>query len=182
MKKLYTLALAALFSLGLSVAPAMAQDAKPLNVAVVDIQALLKDSNGAKSIESQLETIRKNFQSEVEKEEKKLRETEKSILDQKDKLSQEDFKAKATDFQKQVADSQKKVQERKGKLDKALASAVGKLRTEIVKIVAEIGDAKKLDLVLARTDVVIVSKDMDITAQVMEKLNASLPSVQVTVE
>jgi Skp family chaperone for outer membrane proteins len=183
MTKLTKILFVALFVLGLAVSPVRAEDAKkPISIAVVDIQALLKDSKGAQSVESQLATIRKDFQGEVDTTEKTLRDAEKAILDQKGKIAEDEFNKKAADFQKQVAESQKKIQDRKGKLDKALATAVGKLRTEIVKIVAEIGEKNNLDLVVARTDVVIVSKDLDITQQVLERLDADLPSVKVTVE
>lgn len=163
--------------------PARAADEhKNLAIAVVDIQALLRDSKAAQSIESQLATIRKNFQTEVETEEKKLRDQEKAIMDQKASLKEEELKTKVQAFQKEVQASQKKVQDKKAKLDKALATAIGKLRTAIVKDVAEIGEKNNLDMVLARTDVVIVSKDLDITAQVLERINKDLPSVSVVVE
>lgn len=205
-----TMTMAAFVAAFMMAAPAFAEDAKPavapaaapaatpaapaaaaaatqatpgnLKIAVVDIQALLKDSKAAQDIETQLTTIRKNFQAEVEKEEKTLRDSEKKIMDQRGKISEDELKTKAAEFQKQVAASQKKVQDRKNKLDKALATAIGKLRSQIVKIVAEIGDKSGLDLVLARTDVVIVAKSLDVTAQVLERINAELPTVKVVIE
>jgi Skp family chaperone for outer membrane proteins len=180
-----TLALAAFAALAF-IGPVRAEEAAPaktaINIAVVDIQALLKDSKAAKSIEGQLATIRKNFQAEVDTEEKSLRAKEKAIMDQKASLKEEEFKAKASDFQKDVATSQKKIQDKKAKLDKAVATAIGTLRSEIVKDVAEIGNKQNLDMVLARTDVVIVSKNLDITQQVLTRLDADLPSVNVKVE
>lgn len=167
---------------------AAAATANPnLALAVVDIQQLLRDSKAAQGIESQLTTIRKNFQTEVETDEKALRAKEKEVKDllaaaQKDKTKEEEAKAKVAEFQKQVTDAQKKIQEKKNKLDKAVATAIGKLRAQIVKVVAEIADKKGLDLVLARTDVVIVSKTLDITAEVLERINKDLPSVTVVVE
>lgn len=179
---LKTIMLAAV-ALTLAVAPASAQDAKaPLAIAVVDIQQLLKDSKAAQGIETQLATIRKNFQTEVEAEEKALRAAEKKIMDERASLSEEQLKTKAQDFQKQVQEGQKKIQAKKAKLDKAVATAIGKLRTEIVRVVADVGEKKNLDLVLARTDVVIVSKTLDITTEVLERINKDLPSVKVSVE
>lgn len=172
----------AFFLLAFSILPAQAQEKAEVSLAVVDIQALLKDSKAAQSIESQLGSIRKNFQAEVEKEEKALRAREKEIVEKKDSLKEEELKAEVQEFQKEVSASQKKVQDRKAKLDKALANAIGKLRAEIIKVVAEIGDKENLDLVLARTDVVIVSKNLDITGQVLERINRDLPSVNVVIE
>ena len=168
-------------------APAATVANSSIKLAVVDIQQLLRGSKAAQGIETQLGTIRKDFQAEVEGDEKSLRAKEKEVKDliaeaQKDKSKEGDVKVKVADFQKQVADAQKKIQEKKNKLDKAVATAIGKLRAQIVKVVAEIADKKSLDLVLARTDVVIVSKTLDITAEVLERINKDLPSVTVVVE
>lgn len=156
-----------------------AEEAKTLRIAVVDIQALLKDAKAAKSIEKQISTMRQSFQKEVEGAEKTLRDKEKSILDKKDSFSDEDLKLQVEGFQKDVVSSQQKVQERKAALDKSVADALNRLRGEIVKVVAEIGEKQNLDLVLARTDVVIVDKSLDITQEVLKRIDASLPDVKV---
>ncbi len=175
-----TLAIAA-FAVMAFAAPIKAADAPSTNlrIAVVDIQQLLKESKAAKGIETQLATIRKNFQAEVEAEEKSLQAKEKAITEQKSKLKEDELKAKISAFQKDVAASQKKIQDKKAALDKSVATAVGTLRNQIVKDVADIGTKQNLDMVLARTDVVIVSKNLDITQQVLERLDAELPSVTV---
>jgi len=151
-------------------------------MAVVDIQQLLRESKAAQNIETQLTKIRKDFQAEVEAKEKELKAAEKKLIDEKGTMKEEDLKAKVAEFQKNVAESQKEIQTKKNKLDKAVATAIGKLRAQIVKVVAEIADKKSLDLVLARTDVVIVSKTLDVTSEVLERINKDLPSVAVTVE
>jgi len=181
MKAFKSLMTAALVALMLVAAPVASQaaDGKPLNIAVVDIQSLLKNSKAAQSIETQISAMRKTFQGEVDAEEKTLREKEKSILAEKSKLKEDELKAKAEDFQKQVAAGQKKVQDRKAALDKSIQTALGTLRAQIVKIVADIGSKQNLDLVLARTDVVIVDKGLDITDQVLKTLDEQLPNVKV---
>lgn len=176
MKAFTHVLMAAFVALMMVSAPAKAAD---LNIAVVDIQALLKNSKAAQGIETQVATMRKSFQAEVEKEEKSLRDKEKAIIAEKDKLKEDELKAKAEGFQKEVAAGQKKVQDRKAALDKSINEALGKLRAEIVKIVAKIGEEKDLDLVLARTDVVIVNKDMDITDAVLKALDAQMPTIKV---
>lgn len=187
MRKFTKFVVIAAFAVMAIVQPVRAADPAPapttsLRIAVVDIQALLKDSKAAKSIETQLATIRKNFQAEVDAEEKSLQTKERAIADQKSSLKEDELKAKITAFQKDVAASQKKIQEKKAKLDKGVGEAIGQLRNEIVKDVADIGTKQNLDLVLARTDVVIVSKNLDITQQVLQRLDAELPSVTVKVQ
>lgn len=185
--KLKTLMLAFAAVLALS-APAMAEETRApaantnIAMAVVDIQQLLRESKAAQGIETQLTGIRKKFQADVEAKEKELRAAEKKLMEEKGNLKEEELKAKVQEFQKKVTDTQKSIQTEKNKLDKAVAAAIGKLRAQIVKVVAEIADKKNLDLVLARTDVVIVSKTLDITSEVLERINKDLPSVTVVVE
>lgn len=156
-----------------------ADEAKVLRIAVVDIQALLKESKAATSIEKQISKMRTSFQAEVEKAEKDLRTKEQAILAERDKLTEDQLKTKVEAFQKDVGDSQKKVQDRKAALDKSVSEALNKIRGEIVKVVADIGEKQNLDLVLARTDVVIVDKSLDITAEVLKRIDATLPDVKV---
>ena len=65
------------------------------------------------------------------------------------------------------------------KLDTAIGDALNKLRDEIVEIVGDMATKNKYDLVISRADVVIVAKHIDITAEVMGKLNKELSSVKV---
>lgn len=152
---------------------------KNLSIAVVDVQSLLRDSKAAKDIETQATSIRKNFQAEIAKEQAALRESEKAVLAERGKLKEEEFRKKAENFQKSVNDTEKRVSERRAKLDKALAEALNKLRGKIVEVTATVGEANDIDLVVSRAEVVIVNKGLDITPQVMEKLNEALPSVKV---
>jgi len=170
-------------------APAMAEDAAPaaaagdphknVSIAVVDVASLLRDSKAANSIEEQLKSLRKNFQSEVKADEESLRKSEKELIEQSKTLSKEDFAKKRAEFEKKLIDKQKNIQEKRAKLDKALAEALNALRNEIVKLVAKEGEKNGYDLVVSRNDIVIVSKDIDITSTILKQLNDEMPSVKV---
>ncbi len=175
--------------------PAIAADEKPaaaaaapaasagvhqnLSIAVVDVGALMRDSKAANDIENQLKTMRKNFQEEVKKDEESLRAAEKKLAEEAKGLSKEDLLKKRQDFEKKVIDAQKKIQTRRLALDKSLADAINTLRTKVLNIVAREGEKNKYDLVISRTDVVIVAKEIDITGVIMKQLNEELPSVKV---
>ncbi|HEY8964296.1 MAG TPA: OmpH family outer membrane protein [Alphaproteobacteria bacterium] len=150
-----------------------------LNIAVIDIQTLQKQSKAAQSLDGQIASMRKSFQSEVDGEEKKLRDKEKAILAERPKLKEDELKAKADGFQKEVTASQKKLQDRKTSMEKSIADAVAKLRNEIVKITSAIGKDKGLDLVLMRSSTVIVNEKLDITADVLKALDEQMPDVKI---
>lgn len=186
--------LAVIAALTVMAAPAFAQDEKPaaaaaapasaavhqnLSIAVVDVATLMRDSKAANDIEKQLQTMRKNFQEEVKKDEETLRASEKELAAQSKTLSKEDFLKKRQEFEKKLIDAQKKIQTKRLALDKSIGEAVNTLRTKVLNLVAKEGEKNKYDLVISRTDVVIVAKEIDITAVIMKQLNDELPSVKV---
>lgn len=151
-------------------------------VGVVDVVALMRDSKAANSIEEQLAAKRKAFQDDLAKQEKKLRSMEEGLIKEREKKDQEAFNKKRKEFETAVRELQKNAQQKRMTLDKAAANAVARLQEEITKITAEEANAKNLQLVLTREQVVVVSKPLDLTAEIMTKLNSSLARVDVKVE
>lgn len=153
-----------------------ANDGK-LSVAVVDVQQLLKDSDAAKSLEGEVKKLRESFGAELQAEEKRLREGEKKLIEARKTLKEEEFKPKRVAFEKDVRDSQQKMRDKREQLEKQIAQSVNTLREQILKIVADMSTSNQYDLVLSRADIVLVSKQIDVTAKVMEKLNDALPKL-----
>ena len=150
-----------------------------LKIAVVDIQQLMGASKAAKSIQKQGKDLRNKYQKKIVKIEQELKELEAKLVAMPKDTSKEDFLEQREKFQKRLVNGQKEVVELNQKLDKAIGTALNKLRDEIVEIVSDMATDKKYDLVISRADVVIVSKSIDITSDVMTKLNKSLKSVKV---
>lgn len=147
------------------------------NIAVVDVQMILTDSKAAKNIQSQLKAKRDALQAEFIKLEEKLRSDEKALTEQKAKGDEAAFKAKREAFEKKLLETQTSVQKKKTELERAVVDSTEVLRDALLKVVAEISEAKKFDVVLTRQHVVIADKSLDITDQVLAKLNATLTEV-----
>jgi outer membrane protein len=163
--------------------PSMAADdtnaGTTIKIAVVDIQQLMGASKAAKSIQSQGKDLRNSYQKKISKIEKDLKELEEKLVSLPKDTSKEDFLKQREKFQKRLVEGQKEVVELNQKLDKAIGSALNKLRDEIVEIVSDMATDQKYDLIISRADVVIVSKSIDITGDVMSKLNKSVSSIKV---
>lgn len=157
--------------------PAMAQET--LNIAVVDVQQLMNASDAARSIQSQGRDLMKKYQAEMKKMSESLKDSEEKVKKAQQGDSKEKFDAQLKAFREELQESQSKAQEYKQKTDEAVADALNVLREEIVKIVNGMTVENGYDLVLTRMDVITVSKDIDITADVMEQLNDRLSTVKV---
>lgn len=162
-----------------STAAAYAQQGQ---IVVVDVQSLLKDSIAAKSIRNQVEIERTALEKEFSEIENKLRAQEKQLIADKPNMEPQAFNERRESFQKELLTAGRLVQQKKRGLEVAVAKATSQLRGEILKIVADLAEDRNYGLVLTRQNIVIVVKEIDITQDVMERLNANVKTVVLDVQ
>ncbi len=148
-----------------------------VSIAVVDVQNLMTESVAAKSIQKKVQARREALQGEFSGYEKTLRDNEKQLVDKRAEMSPEEFNKKREEFQRKLQETGGVVQKKRVALEKSVAKATHELREKILKIVAEISEAKKYNMVLSRQNIVIVEKSMDITQEVMTKLNETVKDI-----
>ena len=164
--------------------PALAQaqggeQLPPAVAAVIDYQRVLREAKAAKSIRDQLDTKRKLYQDQIAKEEQKLNDADKELAKQRAVLSAEAFKGKREDFQKKVASVQRMVQERRRSLDQVSAAAYNQVRNAIIEIVSDLSAERGFNLVLPSSTVLLFSPKVDLTEDVLKRLDGKLPNVKV---
>lgn len=173
MKKLF---LAALAVFSLAVQPAAAAEA---NVGIVNVAKIMQDSKAATSVRSQLQTKQKEFQTEMDAKEKELLAEDQSLAKQKDKMDKDAFEKKVKAFREKAAKAQRDVQEKKASLDKAFTAALEDIQKNLIDITKQVASEKKLNLVVSSAQVLYGDSSMDVTDEVLKRLDAKLPSVSV---
>jgi Skp family chaperone for outer membrane proteins len=176
-----TAGLALIAMLAIGMAPALAQKATPATAALVDSQKIFRSALAFKNAREQLDKVRAGYQTEVAKEEEKLRAEEQELTRQRAVLAPEAFDAKQREFQRRVAEVQRQVQERSRALEQSFNNARSEVGKVLVAIVTEMANERKLDLVLDRGQVVYGGDKLDITDEVLKRLDQRLPNVKVTV-
>ncbi len=146
---------------------------------VVDMNKVMQVTDAAKDVFSQLENKRKEYQTQISKEEDALRSAEQEIVKQKDGLSKDAFEAKRKQFEEKVLQGQKLVQDRKRILDQAFNSSMSDLRKEAAKIVAEAAQEKHYSAVFTQDAVMISTPDLDMTETVIERMNKNVKKIAV---
>lgn len=184
MKKFILAGFLAVFAL---TGTAMAADAaitadKPLKIAVIDLQAVMRDSKAGKSIQDQLEKVRKNFQDDLQRKEEKLRAEDQELTKERAKLSAEEFTKKRRDFEGRVATLQRDAQEKRRQLEQAVGRATNELQGKVFQIVGKIAEDKSISLVLSRTQVFLAQKNFDITPETIKSLDNQLSTIQVSLK
>lgn len=167
--------------LALMLCAGFAHAAEPQRIGVIDIEALIAESEAGKSMQAQLAKKREEFQKEFAKRETELGEKEKSLVAKKGEMTPEQLAKERQAFEADLLETRKLFQKRRTALDKGLAAAMQELRKQIVSATAEVAEEKEYQAVLLRESVVIVEKDLDITKDVLVKLNAKIKTIPVTV-
>lgn len=160
-------------------AAAAAEQFPPAVGAVIDYQRVLREAKAAKSIREQIETRRKLYQDQIAKEEQKLNDADKELAKQRAVLSAEAFNGKRQEFQKKVGTVQRMVQERRRTLDQVSSSALNQVRNAMIQIVSDLSEERGFNLVLPSSAVLLFSPQIDLTEEVIKRLDGKLPSVKV---
>lgn len=148
--------------------------------AVIDYQRILRDAAAARSIRAQIESRRHAYQEEISKEERRLHEADKAFAKQRSVLTPEAFAEKRRAFEEDVAAVQRMVQERRRALDRVAAAALNKVETALIEIVTGIAEERGFNLVLPSSQVLFFARKIDLTEEVLAKLDARLPKVVVS--
>lgn len=169
------LTLTAAFILSLSATGALAET----KLAVVNIQQIMRESKAAESVREQMKAKQKNFQTELDKLEKELQTEDQELAKQRSVLSQEAFEKKYQDFRQKAADGQKEVRTKRAALDKGFTQALSDIQKKVLDIVDTISKDKGYNAVISTSQMLYADPELDITQEVLSKLNSELPSLTV---
>ena len=155
------------------------QPLPPVVAAIIDYNKVMRESKAAKGIRDQIEARRKSYQDQIAKEEQKLDGVQKELAKQRGVLSTEAFGKKRDDFQKQVLGVQRMVQERRRQLDQVSAVAYNQVKNAMVQIATDLSTIRGFIVVLPSSTVLLYSPQIDLTDEVIRRVDAKLPSVKV---
>lgn len=151
----------------------------PLKIAVIDLDIIRRDAAVVRDIRQQLGRYRARFQADIQKEEEEVRNADQELARQRAILAPETFAEARRKFKQRLAEAQRMVQQRKQALDKSRSEAMGEVNRNLNQVVADIARENSLTFILRRGQTVLWPKSLDITAKVLEQLNAKLPLLNV---
>ncbi|WP_043744433.1 OmpH family outer membrane protein [Paramagnetospirillum magneticum] len=171
-----SLALVVLLSFS-GAAVAQRASSAPMSLIIVDIQQAQRDSLPGRALAAQRDKYQQNFQSEFNAARQALQRSDQDLAKQKGTMPQEAYDQKVKALELQVVAFQNKTQMAVRALEKSTDSAMAELMNAILTITGEIAAEMGANLVLPKQQVVLHEPRMDVTAQVIERLNKKLPTV-----
>lgn len=163
-------------------APA-AQAAKPMmiKVAILNVEEILRKASVAKSIREQIKKQSTEFQAHIQKEEEQLRAADQELTRKRSVLSQEAFNEERKKFQEKLADVQRRLQDRRRDYEKADAEAMKKVQDVLNDIVKDLAKEENITLTMRSEALIFWAKPLDMTEEVLKRLDAKMPSITVVV-
>jgi outer membrane protein len=183
--KLRRSTLAAMLAAGAAIAGAPAHGAdqptvQPVVVLVVDMQRVLQESKAGKMIQSQMQQQVSSYQKSLAKQDQDLAATQQDLQRQQSILAQDAFALKVKEFEQRVADASKRAQEAQQNLSESRNEAVGKVDAAMLQVIDGLAKERGANLILNRNAVVMFDGRMDVSDEIIKRLDEKLPAVTVS--
>jgi outer membrane protein len=165
---------------GLWATPVPAQTPPPPTVIVIaDINQILHEAKSAKDVQAQLDKTMTAFSKDVSQQENQLQKMRDDLENQRRDLAPDAFSAKTRDYQQRFDALDRTVQGKRQALQQSYNDAMTKIENVALQIVAQVASERKANLVLTRAAVLFADNGLDITAEVLKRLDAKLPAMAV---
>ena len=160
----------------------ISSELEPVSLAVVDFRGVLSKSEAARNIRSVVDEKRQELRKYFLEVENSLRDEQKDLSKKRSIVTAEAFEKRARKLKEKAQSAQKLAQTSNQKLKKSFDQAMDKVQKELLRIVAEVAEESGVGVVLFRSAIVIAVKKLDISKEVLQRLNKKLPDVKVHFE
>ena len=177
MKKYFVIVLMAILLTGYYEKVEAAED-----ILFINLQYIVGQSKAGSSLREQSEELNSeiiNLRDEITK---SLQEKGKKLEDERTLLSPEVFQERADELRKEAEEKQNELNVRLQKIQQAIQRASNSIDSVISPILTEIVNEKGAKMLLERQTLLFADPKLDVSAEVIKKLNRRLPKIDVTVD
>jgi len=148
-------------------------------IITVDVQQILRDSLVAKDVQAQMDQRTDRYTEEVSSQENDLQKTQDELEQERTKLAPDAFNARMREFQQRYDTLDSRVQATRQTLQQSYNDAMTKVENTALQIIADIAAERKANLVVAKAAVLFEAQELDITQEVIKRLDEKLPKVDL---
>ena len=153
------------------------------DIAIINLDEIIKNSTAMANVNKTLENEKADIEKKLKIEEQKLTDEKNSLELTIKTLSQDVAQKKAMEFQQKVLAFQQEVRENETNLQKKYIDSVAEITNTIKEIVSDIRTEKNskydFDVVLPASMTIYNNSELDISSEVLSRLNKKLKNVKV---
>lgn len=143
---------------------------------LISVPDVMRQSFAAQQVEKVLGARRDKLNQDAQKEQASWRDTQQQIQNAKG-LSNEQLQARVHALQARVQTAQKDFRNRNRIIQDAAQVAIGQIERELVQVIKQVAASHGMNFVLHREQVALNMPEFDVTPQVVDQLNTTLPAV-----
>ena len=151
-------------------------------IGVLDVDKIIQESSAVVDIQKKVDAKKIAYENEINKKQSQLESEQKKLEDKKITLSKEAFEKEVKGFEAKVDDLKTYIDRKQNSLKKASIDAMSKVNDKVKTIVSEIAKEKELDTIIPASQTLYFKDELDITAEVLSRLNKKITKVEVKFE
>ena len=151
-------------------------------IGLADLDGILRAADANVKVRELLDTQRQKFQDEFSLVEAELQQTERNLMSKRELLSAEEYDKQIKAFQARVTQLQQDIQRKRQAIDNAYQKAQSDIRAEALSIITEIARDMSLDLVLNREASLIFLPHLNISDEVLTRLNERTKNARIEIQ
>ncbi|MDA7561103.1 OmpH family outer membrane protein [Alphaproteobacteria bacterium] len=162
--------------------PAAEKSMEVKRIALVDLDGVLRAADANNRVRELLDGQRAKFQEEFRAIEVDLQQSERDLLAKRDLMAKDEYDKLVTAFQARVSSVQKEIQYKRQSIDNAYQKALSDIRKLVIDVITKIASERKIDLILNRDSSVIFLPHLNISDEVLSRLNERTKNARIEVE
>lgn len=140
---------------------------------------IVGETKVAKSLEPQFSRLKKRFQSEIDKQRDSLEAEGKKLNSQRAILAPDVYAQRERELREKAADLQRLYLIRRDQLMRSAGVAIGKVHKEMMQAILEVAKERQINLILPRETVLAAATNLDITGDVVKRIDKAMPSLKL---
>ncbi len=150
------------------------------SIGVIDLNKILSESKAALSASEQIEKIAIDIENEIKFSDEEIINEQNLLIESQAIMAPEAFEAKKNEYESKVQNYNNERQAKLVKIDELIAISRNDVLNALKPILEEISNEKGITILLEKGSVMLNADKMDITSEVLKKLNKSLPNIKVS--
>ena len=150
-----------------------------VKIAVIDMQKILNESVAYQGVVEQFENIRRKHRNKMTKLEDEIRDSENNLFKQKKIISKESYAEKVQELSKRINEIKAQKNNDVKRFEVSFEKATNKIQKALIDVLSSIASNMNLDLVMSKSQVLLVGNNIDLTDIAVKELNKVLPKVKL---
>ena len=162
--------------------PATEKSIEVKRIALVDMGGVLRAADANNRVRELLDGQRAKFQEEFRAIEVDLQKSERDLLAKRELMAKDEYDKLVTKFQARVSSVQREIQYKRQSIDNAYQKALSDIRGLAIEVITKIASERNIDLILNRDASVIFLPHLNISDEVLTRLNERTKNARIEVE